>query len=292
MDKAERSALVGIIIAILVAILVGLAGSQGGRSFAGIPIMMIGFALAFVIQWIVFIPAYLNKTEKYYDLTGSIAYLSVILMAVLLSAPVSTRSLLLLVLIATWTIRLGSFLFIRIQRAGEDRRFAELKGSFLRFLLAWTTQGLWVSLTLAAALAAISSTRQVGLGIFAYLGLAVWVIGFAIEVVADRQKKVFRSDAQNQGKFIRSGLWAWSRHPNYFGEIVLWIGVAIITLPVLQGWQWVTLISPIFVIFLLMRVSGVPMLEKIADDRWGGQPEYEAYKARTPVLIPRPPSGF
>jgi steroid 5-alpha reductase family enzyme len=121
------------------------------------------------------------------------------------------------------------------------------------------------------------------------LGVLVWIAGFGIEAVADRQKSRFRADPANKGRFIRSGLWAWSRHPNYFGEIVLWVGVAIIAVPVLQGWQWVTLISPVFVTLLLTRVSGVPLLEKKADATWGGQPDYEAYKASTPVLVPRPP---
>jgi steroid 5-alpha reductase family enzyme len=109
--------------------------------------------------------------------------------------------------------------------------------------------------------------------------------------VSDAQKNRFRADPANRGKFIQTGLWAWSRHPNYFGEIVLWIGVAIIALPVLRGWQYLTLISPVFVTLLLTRVSGVPMLERRADEKWGGQEDYEAYKARTPVLIPRPPSS-
>ena len=165
-----------------------------------------------------------------------------------------------------------------------------IKPSFMRFLNAWTLQGLWVTLTLAAALAAITSTVRKDLGVVALLGSLIWAAGFTIEAAADLQKSRFRADAANRGQFIHKGLWAWSRHPNYFGEIVLWIGVAVIALPVLQGWQYVTLISPLFVFLLLTRVSGVPPLEKRADEKWGGQEDYEAYKKRTPVLIPRPPA--
>jgi steroid 5-alpha reductase family enzyme len=289
MNQAEKAALISLPIALVAAALVALAGSQGGQTTGSFPIFALCFLIAFAIQWVAFIPAYLQQTEKFYDLTGSFTYLTVMILAVLLSSPKDGRSLLLLALVAVWAVRLGSFLFMRIRKAGEDTRFAELKPSLPRFLLTWTLQGLWVSLTLAAALAAITSVRRVDFGLFAVLGLLVWVIGFAIEVVADQQKNAFRQEPGNAGQFIRSGLWAWSRHPNYFGEIVLWIGVALIAFPVLRGWQWATLISPIFVFLLLTRVSGVPMLEARADEKWGGQPEYESYKANTPVLLMKPP---
>ena len=128
------------------------------------------------------------------------------------------------------------------------------------------------------------------LGVFALVGFLVWSLGFAIEVIADRQKSRFRADPRNVSKFINVGLWSWSRHPNYFGEIVLWIGVAFIALPTLNGWQLLTLISPILVIILLTQVSGIPLLETHADEMWGGQADYENYKARTSLLVPRPPS--
>ena len=124
------------------------------------------------------------------------------------------------------------------------------------------------------------------------IGLIIWILGFTFEVVADAQKSRFRADLQNKDKFIQSGLWSLSRHPNYFGEIVLWIGIAIIAVPVLKGWQWVCMISPVFVTVLLTRISGIPPLEKRADEKWGGQNGYEEYKAHTPVLIPRLPKGL
>jgi steroid 5-alpha reductase family enzyme len=291
MKKADRNALFGVILSVLVGLGVAWAGSQGGGTAMGIPVFVLAVGAAFVIQWLVFIPSYLLRNESFYDLTGSITYISVTVGALLLSPEVDGRSILLLALVVIWAARLGTFLFRRIRKAGKDARFDELKTSFSRFLLTWTVQGLWVSLTLAAALAAITTTTRVGLDVFALIGFLVWALGFAFEAVADAQKSRFRADPANKGKFIRTGLWAWSRHPNYFGEIVLWIGVAIIALPVLQGWQWVTLISPVFVTLLITRVSGVPLLEKRADEKWGGQEDYEAYKERTPVLIPWPPSS-
>jgi steroid 5-alpha reductase family enzyme len=287
MTKTERNSLLALPIVILVGLGLALAGSQGGASVAGIPVFAFSVGLAFLIQWLAFIPAYLRQTEKFFDITGSLTYISVTALAVLLGPPIDGRSLLLLALVVIWAARLGTFLYRRIHKAGKDARFDEIKPSFARFLITWTLQGLWVSFTLAAALAAITTTTREPLGLFALIGALIWVFGLTIEAVADLQKSRFRADPANKGRFINTGLWARSRHPNYFGEIVLWIGVAIIAVPVLSGWQWVTLISPVFVTLLLTRVSGVPMLEKRADEKWGGQPDYEAYKRRTPVLIPR-----
>ncbi|MCJ7552147.1 MAG: DUF1295 domain-containing protein, partial [Anaerolineae bacterium] len=243
--------------------------------------------LAFLIQWLAFIPAYLLQTETFFDLTGSITYISVITIAVLFSAGADVRSILLAALVIIWAIRLGSFLFSRITKARKDDRFDELKPSFMRFLNVWTIQGLWVTFTMAAALVAITTTNRKALDFYAIVGFLIWIFGFAIEVIADSQKSRFNANPDNKGKFIQTGLWSRSRHPNYFGEIILWVGVAVIALPVLKGWQWVALISPVFVTLLLTRVSGVPLLEKKADTKWGGQEDYEYYKKRTPVLIPR-----
>jgi steroid 5-alpha reductase family enzyme len=152
-------------------------------------------------------------------------------------------------------------------------------------------QGLWISFTLAAALAAITAVEKVPLDGFAIAGSIIWLVGITIEGLADQQKSVFRSEPANKDKFIQTGLWSWSRHPNYFGEILLWFGAAIVAFPVLGGWQRLTLISPFFVFLLLTRVSGIPLLEKRADEKWGGQADYEAYKKRTSVLVPVPPKN-
>jgi steroid 5-alpha reductase family enzyme len=289
MKKTDRNALVAFPIVVLIGAGIALAGSQGGSSVGAIPVFALCVALAFAIQWLAFIPAYLHQSEGFYDLTGSITYITLTIVAVALGPTPDARSYLLLALVVVWAVRLGSYLFRRIRKAGSDTRFDSIKPSFIRFLNAWTLQALWVSLTLAAALAAITTLERKGLGAVAIAGAAVWAVGIGLEATADSQKSRFRADPANKGSFIRTGLWSWSRHPNYFGEIVLWIGVALIAVPVLHGWQWVTLISPVFVFLLLTRVSGVPLLEKSADRKWGGQDDYEAYKARTSVLVPLPP---
>jgi steroid 5-alpha reductase family enzyme len=287
MKKSDRNALITVLITIFIGVGVAAAGSQYSAAAFGMPLFALLVGLAFLIQWLAFIPAFINQTEKFFDLTGALTYISIAILAVLFSHTVNTRSLLLAGLIIIWAVRLGSFLFKRVQQAGKDDRFDEIKPSFFRYLLTWTMQGLWVTLTLSAALAAITSTIHKGLDLFALIGALIWMIGFFIELIADAQKSRFREDPGNAGRFINSGLWARSRHPNYFGEITLWIGITVMTLPILQGWQWVTLISPVFVTLLITRVSGVPMLEKKAEAKWGGQPDYEEYKKNTPVLIPR-----
>ena len=154
-------------------------------------------------------------------------------------------------------------------------------------LLTWTLQGLWVSFTASAAWAAITATSRVDLGVFTIIGFIIWAFGYIFELLADAQKSEFKANPENKGKFIQSGLWSLSRHPNYFGEIIIWIGVAVVGFPVLSGWALLVLISPLWVVAQLTLISGIPMLEKKADKRWGGQEDYEQYKMNTPVLIPR-----
>lgn len=289
MNADERQAVVGSLVAVVIAALIAWAGSQGSVEVAGLPLFALCAALAFTVQWIAFVPSWFAHTEHYFDLTGSLTYLTLVIATVVLAGADDPRGLLLAGLVSIWALRLGSFLFLRVKQDGRDNRFDEIKRSFPRFLMAWTLQGLWVFLTLSAALAAMTSSVREPLGILADLGLALWVLGFVIEAVSDAQKRRFKRDPANAGRYITSGLWAWSRHPNYFGEITLWLGIALIAAEVLVGWQWVTMISPLFVYLLLTRISGIPMLESAARKRWGQEADYLAWRARTPVLVPRPP---
>ena len=287
MKKSDHIALISLPIVILIAALVTIAGSQNGATVNGIPLLALVVGLAFGVQWLAFIPAYFLQTEKFFDITGSLTYIAVMVIAATLSSEIDARSILLLVLVVVWAIRLGTFLVVRVHKAGKDGRFDDIKPSFSRFLNVWTIQGLWVTLTAVAALVAITTARHQALDGFALVGFLLWLGGFGLEVVADAQKTRFNANPANQGKFIQTGLWSRSRHPNYVGEMILWFGIALITLPVLQGWQWVALISPLFVTLLLTKVSGIPMLETRADAKWGGQADYEAYKKNTPVFLPR-----
>jgi steroid 5-alpha reductase family enzyme len=244
--------------------------------------------LAFLIQWVAYIPAYVFQTEKFYDLTGSLTYLSVTWYALILAsgdfANANLPNTVIVLLISLWALRLGSFLFMRIHKDGEDKRFRTIKPSATQFFMTWTLQGLWVSLCSMCALTAISSDNGVVVNVLFYFGLGLFLLGFSTEIVADNQKSKFRSFPENRDKFITTGLWAKSRHPNYFGEIVLWAGIAVMSFSSLEGWQYLTLISPIFTYILLVYVSGVRMLEARADIKWGHDENYKKYKSSTPVL--------
>jgi steroid 5-alpha reductase family enzyme len=242
-------------------------------------------AMAFGINWIVWIPASIWKTEHYYDLTGSASYLAVIVVTLVLAPAVGPSAVLIAALVAIWAIRLGWYLFGRVRRTGKDRRFDQLKQTPMKFLVAWSLQGLWVYLTLLAAVLQISAPAA-PIGLIEVVGAGIWALGFGIEVVADRQKAAFRADPANADRFVHTGLWALSRHPNYFGEIVLWTGIFLAGAGRYQGAGWLAVLSPIFVAFLLVRGSGIPILEAAARQKWGKDPAWQRYVAKTPVLVP------
>ena len=241
--------------------------------------------LIFSIQWISFIPAYIFQTEKFFDLTGSITYLTTVFAALYITDSAKISDYVIVSCVAIWAIRLGSFLFMRIHKAGEDRRFREIKTNFTRFFMTWTLQGMWVSMCLLCVLTALSSYSGIIMNNVFYIGLLIFIIGFIIEVVADHQKTVFRKDVNNKDKFISTGLWSYSRHPNYLGEILLWFGVAIMSFSSLQGLQYLTLISPLFVYILLVYISGVRILENQGNKKWGHLDSYKEYLKNTPRLF-------
>lgn len=282
----RKRSISGIVICVVVTALVIAAGSAGSVEVGGYPLFALCGAFIFLVHLIAFIPSYSMRTEHYFDLTGSISYVSTVLFALLFNSERTFHSILLGALVLVWSIRLGSFLFVRVKQAGRDDRFDRMKHDFLAFAMVWCLSGLWVLLTAAAAFAAMTSSSDANPIGYTVAGFVMWVVGFGIEVVADRQKSRFRERTENRDRFIAEGLWAWSRHPNYVGEIVLWFGIAVIAFPALSGWQYATLVSPFFVWFLLTRVSGVPMLEAKAEAKWGDDEAYRAYRDSTPVLFP------
>ena len=258
----------------------------------GLEIIQKAIIIAYMIQWIAFIPAYIFQTEKFYDLTGSITYLTVVIYVSYLSYDsmnLNIGSIILASCILIWTIRLGSFLFLRIHKAGEDKRFRQIKTSPTRFFMTWTLQGMWVSICSMCALTTIASNKGVVQNGLFYFGLLIFLVGFLFEIIADTQKSNFRKDAKNKDQFIQHGLWSYSRHPNYFGEITLWTGIAIMSFPSLSGVQYLTMISPVFTYLLLVYVSGVRLLEISGMEKWGHLESYQKYVRSTPSLFPTYP---
>ena len=241
--------------------------------------------LSVLIQLIFFIPSYLFKTERLYDLIGSSTYIVVISFAYYSISNKTITDTILFVFVLIWGIRLGTYLFKRIQRDNEDVRFEKAKRNFFWFLQYWMGQALWVSITSCAAVIAILKPESETLNIYGYIGIIIWILGFTVEVIADLQKNSFKKNQNTNKKFISTGLWSRSRHPNYFGEITLWFGIYIISLSSFSGLDFLTIISPIFVYILLTRMSGINMLEKIADERYGHLDEYLEYKKNTPTLF-------
>ena len=275
---------------ILTAYLVAIAASVDGAIFSGLPVILLCAVVSFATHWIIAVPSLITSSEKYFDFTGMVATLLLVLtsMFALLSsgAEASIRSVFVATFVSVWTLRLGIFLYKRIVKAGEDRRFRDIKKSLPKFLMTWTLSALWVFLTTVNSITLIALNPLEPIGVFFVFGVLLWLLGFGFEVIADRQKKHFSEQPENKGRFITQGLWSISRHPNYFGEIILWTGIAIISLPFLSGWQFVTLVSPVFVFLLLTRISGLPFLEEKAEKKWGENKDYIEYKKRTPILVP------
>lgn len=286
--KNARS-IIGISLSLVLGSLILLAGSQGSIAFGTWPLFAVCGAIGFALHWIIFIPSYWFQTEHYFDLTGSLSYILTVVAAVLLNPSWDIRDAIIALMIVIWAGRLGSFLFFRIKKDGQDSRFVVMKTKFVWFLMTWTIGGLWVLVTMAAGLAALTSNTTAEIGLLGYIGILMWLFGFTVEVVADRQKTAFKQNSNNQGRFISTGIWSWSQHPNYFGEITLWLGLTLLAFPVLSGWQLATLISPVFVYFLLTRISGIPLLDRAAEQKWGSDPDYLAYTKTTSKLMLFPP---
>lgn len=280
------NALIKTIFLLLITFLVALSASHNVIHVNNISISFICFIITFLIHYIVFIPSFIFRTERFFDITGSITFLSVISYIFYNRniEDLNYSGIILLLFIGIWTLRLGLFLFYRVIKDGKDKRFDELKINFLKFMTVWTMSGAWVFITASPAIAALSSNKINDNLFFIIIGAILWIFGFIIEFISDKQKRKFKQS--NKDGYITSGLWAYSRHPNYVGEIMLWTGIAIISFPSLEGFQLITLISPIFVYLLLTKISGLNILEENADKKWGNEKEYKEYKNNTPILFP------
>lgn len=260
---------------------------MGGLDTTGA--ILVGAAvLDFGIQLAGWAAATLLRSEKFYDALGSVAYLTLALGSLAYGGTYNARQVAWTTAVAAWTLRLGSFLVLRVVRTGGDSRFDEIKTRPLSFLVAWVLQGVWVWVVSLPLLLLNASAVDPGFVWTDAVGAVAWVVGFLTETTADFQKLAFKADPANRGRFIDVGLWGWARFPNYFGEIALWTGVFLGCCAVFEGAAWAAVASPLFVAFLLIFVSGVPLQEAQAQARWGADPAYVAYRARTNLLVPLP----
>jgi steroid 5-alpha reductase family enzyme len=233
--------------------------------------------------------AFKQKTDKLTDISYAATFVGLVLFTMASTDTLSVYKWLLAFMVFLWSVRIGMYLFIRINKTGRDKRFDGRRESFWRFIGFWLIQAVtvWVVL-LGTSLFILAGTKPIT-G-FMIVGVALWLVGLVVETIADWQKFEFIQDKKNKNKWIASGIWKYSRHPNYFGEILVWFGVYVYVVSGLLGTeQVVAMASPLFITFMLLFVSGIPLLEKSADERWGKEAAYKKYKKSTSVLIPLPP---
>lgn len=232
-----------------------------------------------------FVPAFIYKTDKLTDISYAVTF-AVVGVAGFLRSEQTLLHNIVLFLVLMWSFRLGTFLFIRINKMKKDARFDGMREHFFKFLRFWLLQGATVFVVLLAASYAFMQ-KEPTITWLSILGIIVFVTGLVIEATADMQKFSFNNKETNKGKWIDEGVWRASRHPNYLGEMMVWIGMYMVVLPSLTGNQWVwALLSPLYIVVLLLFVSGVPLLEKSADKKWGTDPAYKKYKKEVPSVLP------
>ncbi len=248
--------------------------------------MLLGAIVVFCLQVIGFILGYSGKTDKFTDLFYGLSFVILAFFLLVKEKMFFLPQVILVAMISLWGFRLAGYLFYRILKTKKDSRFDEMRKSFIKFGGFWFLQAVAIFLIMLPSIIFLSSSYDV-LSLVSIIGLLIWIKGFSIETIADFQKDKFKQ--KHKDKFINVGLWKYSRHPNYFGEMLCWIGIFVYAIPVLYGWLWLSIISPIFITTLLLFVSGIPLLEKKADERYGKLKEYQDYKKRTSIFIPLPP---
>ncbi|MBF9014332.1 MULTISPECIES: DUF1295 domain-containing protein [unclassified Oceanispirochaeta] len=229
------------------------------------------------------------KTDKVTDLSYSLSFF--ILAPVLLFSAGNSyilEQLFLTISIMIWALRLGAYLLKRIITIGKDDRFDDKRNDFLKFLKFWILQTLvvWVVM-LPFSLFLTARPVQTFPG-STITGLSVFLSGLIIESFSDAQKFTYRSKEGNKGHWVDTGLWRYSRHPNYFGEILVWWGLFIVVIPTLSGWGWLTVLGPVTITLFLLKVSGIPLLEIQNEKKYGENPEFASYRKNTSLLIPLP----
>jgi steroid 5-alpha reductase family enzyme len=248
----------------------------------------LSFVISLAVNGAFFAVAAARRTDVVTDLSYSLTFALLAIVLLFIGARKWVQ-LVASLLVLLWAIRLGGYLFRRILRMKVDHRFDGMRDEPLRFARFWLLQAITVAVVMLPVSYLLDRDHPPSFGAWAAAGAAVWLAGLLIEAVADAQKSAFRAKQENRGRFIGSGLWRYSRHPNYFGEMLLWWGLFIYAVPVLHDAAFAVVAGPVFITLLLLFVSGIPLVERSADEKHGDDPAYRDYKRRTSILVPLPP---
>jgi steroid 5-alpha reductase family enzyme len=250
--------------------------------------VVLSFVIALAVNGAFFAVAAARRTDVVTDLSYSLTF-AVLAIVLPFTGGRDAVQLLAALLVVVWAVRLGAFLFRRILRMKVDHRFDDVRDKPLRFARFWLLQALAVAVIMLPVSYLLDQGGAPAFGAWAFAGAAVWLAGLLIEAVADAQKSAFKADEANRGRFIASGLWGYSRHPNYFGEILVWWGLFLYAVPFLHGAAFAVIAGPLFITLLLLFGTGIPPLERSAAAKHGDDPAYRDYKRRTSILVPLPP---
>ncbi len=244
--------------------------------------------ISFAIQIFFFLFAATFKTDKFTDLAYGISFVIIALYFLFTNNTYFPTQIAIALAVTVWGVRLATYLFIRILRIKKDTRFDERRENLLEFAKFWLLQAISIWVIMLPATLILSSNQSNLVQQLLIPGALIWALGFIIETIADWQKFTFKNKPENKNKWADTGLWKYSRHPNYFGEILCWWGVFVIALPYLEGVELLSIISPAYITILLLFVSGIPPLEKKHDEKYGDRADYREYKEKTSILIPLP----
>ena len=248
----------------------------------------ISFFASLGVNAVFFAVAAIRRTDVVTDLSYSLSF-ALLALALPDAGAHKPVQLVAALMVLLWALRLGGYLFGRILRIKVDHRFDEMRDKPLRFARFWILQAISVAVIMLPVSYLLGRESAPRFGLWAVAGLVIWALGLGIETISDAQKSAFKGTEKNRGRFISSGLWRYSRHPNYLGELLVWWGLFVYAVPFLHGAAFALVIGPLFLTLLLLFVSGIPLLEQSAEKKYGADPAYREYRRRTSILIPLPP---
>ncbi len=250
-------------------------------------VIALSLASSLTINLVLFVIAYYRQSDKLTDISYALSFLTIAIVSFSYATKYDHFSWIIFILPTVWAVRIGSFLLMRVLKVGKDRRFDNIRTSFVRFGKFWLGQAVTAWVLMLPVTLVLHRGGKVSSSLI--LGVLIWLVGLLIEAIADKQKFEFKFDEKNEGKWIQDGLWKYARHPNYFGEILVWCGIYVAcfaSLSIIE--RFIGLASPALITSVLLFVSGVPLLEKSADQRWGGHKDYQDYKRRSRLIVPLP----